>query len=666
MSEFYSGNLILDDFQKKAIAAVESDQSVLVSAPTGAGKTLIAEHLVRKCMIEGRGVIYTAPIKALSNQKFREFQASFPDMVGIITGDVNIRPHSPLLIMTTEIFRNKVLESKSTLEDHHWIIFDEIHYLDSQERGTVWEESLILLPKHMRFMGLSATIPNIDQFAAWLREIHPYPIKVIKETKRPVPLHFLFQCHGRICDELKEVKLEAYGKHKRFRYKGNRLLDGSLARENKPFELVKHLCESDRLPCIYFVFGRRRCEILAEEATEIDFLSEEECTEITNTYDDFCKKYDIWHEERTQSLRTLVKKGVAYHHAGIHPLLKEILEQLFTRKMIKLIFTTETFALGVNMPARTVVLDEVKKKYGRFFRALKVRDFYQMAGRSGRRGIDIEGYVYSRIDPRAVSFAELEGIIKGKPEDIRSRFSTSYATILNLYEIYGDDLVNIHSLSFFCYQEKASSGQRQLEQMQSRLSILKQLGYIHEGHLTEKGHFAKKIHGNELPLAELFGYGVLEDLSQEQLGVLALAAVFSPRLSINKTKLTAEIRELEAITDEAVKGIHRFEKKMKLDVMSKPFCYDLSNSVLKWMKHYPFQDIVDQLQIDEGELIRYYRMSLQVLREMLDTPVSDDLKHKTRLAIHAINRGVIDAEEQLKMTTELPFTNLPDTLGDFS
>ncbi|MCP5050150.1 MAG: hypothetical protein GY940_23495, partial [bacterium] len=275
-------------------------------------------------------------------------------------------------------------------------------------------------------------------------------------------------------------------------------------------------------------------------------------------FDTFCRDYEIFHEERTQTIRDMVKRGVAYHHAGIHPMLKEILERLFTQKLIKIIFATETFALGLNMPARTVVLDEVKKKYGRSFQVLKVRDFFQMAGRSGRRGIDEEGFVYSRVDSRAVSFRELESIFTYPPEDIRSRFNASYATILNLYEIYGEDLLNIHSRSFYYYLEKTDSDTLLLTQMKSRLNILKQLGYIYENQLTEKGHFAKRIHGNELPMAELFGYGVLEDLSLTELGLLALAAVFSPRPGIRMPRVPREVRQLETITTEAVRGIHRF------------------------------------------------------------------------------------------------------------
>ncbi|MCU0285795.1 MAG: hypothetical protein MUF15_05300, partial [Acidobacteria bacterium] len=241
---------------------------------------------------------------------------------------------------------------------------------------------------------------------------------------------------------------------------------------------------------------------------------------------------------------------------------------------------------------------------------------------------------------------------KNAPENIRSRFNASYATILNLYETYGDALPDIYRRSFNYFQEKSRGG-RQLEQMTARLNILKHLGYIHQNQLTEKGHFAKKMHGNELPLAELFGYGVLEDLSLKQLGILALAAVFEPRPGIKKPKFGEEIKELERITTQVVKGIHRFEKKMGLSYFSKKFYYGLSASIIEWMEQKSFDKLMENLQIDEGELIRYYRMSLQILREMLETPASEELKEKIRHAIHLINREVVDAEEQLKKSINL-------------
>ncbi len=198
--------MIYDRFQQEAIDHINQGHSVIVSAPTGAGKTAIAEHIISGSIQNNIGVIYTAPIKALSNQKFRDFQGQFRDNIGILTGDVSINPQAPVLIMTTEIFRNKVLDEQASLDKYSWIIFDEIHYIDNPERGTVWEESLIFLPKHMNLLGLSATIPNIEQFAKWIESIHNKTVKVVIENERPVPLHFSFQCANEIADKIEHLK----------------------------------------------------------------------------------------------------------------------------------------------------------------------------------------------------------------------------------------------------------------------------------------------------------------------------------------------------------------------------------------------------------------------------------------------------------------------------
>ncbi len=637
----------LDSFQRDAIHAVEKNHSVLVSAPTGAGKTVIAEYVMTKCLKEGKGVIYTAPIKALSNQKFREFTILFPDKVGIVTGDVNINPNAPLVIMTTEIFRNRLLESKQPFQDYSWIIFDEIHYLDDMERGTVWEESLIFLPHHMRILGLSATIPNVDDFAHWLEEIYPHPIEVIKEVERPVPLHFFFQCRGKITDQLNTLKKLGYS-----RRKASLLTDDDESQQNRPLSLIKHLLKSGRIPCIYFAFSRKRCEYLAERACRFDFLSEDEHSKVLDTYDRLADHFGVTGSERSDSLRKLVKNGIAYHHAGLHPMLKEIIEQLFSNKMVKMIFTTETFALGINMPARTVVIDEMRKKYGRFFRSIKTRDFFQMAGRSGRRGIDKEGFVYGRVNPAEVTFQEIQNIVNSKPEPINSRFNASYGTILNLYEAFGEELFHVYQLSFHHFMAKSNSRKAQVRQMRSKLNILKQLEYIKDHQLTPKGHFAKKMYGYELTLAELYATGVLEELTPFQLGILALAVVYEPRPGRGKPKLSKDLKFLHTLTSKVVHTLHKHEKNRDINPLSKRFYYDMTTSIIAWMKEVPFEKIIEAIKDDEGEVIRYYRMSIQVLREMLEIALSKELKGKIYKAIQLINRDVIDAENQLRLAAE--------------
>ena len=185
--------MLYDRFQKEAIDYINQGNSVIISAPTGSGKTVIAEHVITDCLQKSQGVVYTAPIKALSNQKFRDFQGQYGDKIGILTGDVSINPEAPVLIMTTEIFRNKALEEPRSLDKYAWIIFDEVHYIDDEQRGTIWEESIMFLPGHMRMLCLSATVPNIDELSRWIETVHKTKFKQVRETERRVRFHFFFQ-----------------------------------------------------------------------------------------------------------------------------------------------------------------------------------------------------------------------------------------------------------------------------------------------------------------------------------------------------------------------------------------------------------------------------------------------------------------------------------------
>jgi len=640
--------MIYDPFQEQAINYIKGGNSVIVSAPTGAGKTVIAEYVINDCLEKGTKAVYTAPIKALSNQKFREFQAGFPGKIGILTGDVSINPHAPILIMTTEIFRNKVLEESASLAEYSWIIFDEIHYLDDYERGTVWEESLIFLPKHMKMLALSATIPNIDEFADWIHSIHGKPLKIVKEEKRPVPLHFFYQCQGEIVDNLNKVSRLESGIKKFYYYKGRRFPRKEHLKPNRPTTLINNLFQNDRLPCIFFSFGRRRCEYLAEEIKGFDFLNAEEKVKIRGLFNELCEKFDLAGEKTAGTIFPLIERGIAYHHAGMLPTLKEVIERLFTSRLLKVIFTTETFALGINMPARTVIFDELRKFYGRFHANLKTRDFYQMAGRAGRRGIDTEGFVYSRVNPHFIPFHELKRIIYGEPEMVRSRFNASYATILNLYEKYGEQFYDIYPRSFHHFREKKKYRERALELLRSKVDILKHLGYIKDAALTAKGAFASKIHGYELSLSELYEEGVLEHLSEMELGILALALVFEPRRGTARPHLEKRVKELQNITDDIVRRIQKTEKRMRVMPLSKAYSYELSHCLLAWMKGEDFEKMLRYGDVDEGEIIRYFRMAIQILREILDTRCSAMLKEKVKKATYLINRGIIDAEKQLR------------------
>ena len=623
--------MIYDLFQQKAIDYLKDGYSVIVAAPTGAGKTVIAEHIIRDCLAKGQGVIYTAPIKALSNQKFRDFQKDYTDAIGILTGDVSINTQAPVLIMTTEIFRNKVLEKRDDMKRYSWIIFDEIHYLDDYQRGSVWEESLILLPAHMKMLGLSATIPNIKQLRDWIELIHKVPIKIVREETRPVPLHFFYQCQGKIVDDIAEVKKTPLP-----------------LKTNRPESLIEHIWKNNRLPCIYFAFGRRRCEYLARDIRHYDFLKPDEKSEIRKRFNALCEKFNLAGEKSAEILRPLVEKGIAYHHAGMLPTLKELVERLFTSRLIKVIFTTETFALGINMPARTVAFDELRKFYGRFHKNLNTRDFYQMAGRSGRRGIDKEGFVYSRINPRFISFEELERIVYGEPEKVYSQFNTSYATILNLYLTYGEKLYDIYPLSFHYFQQKQFIRKGAQDLLRAKVKILKKLGYIENG-LSEKGVFASKIYGYELSLGELYKRDILERLSEIELGVLCVALVFEPRKASRKPPFSAKSKRLKQITSRVVKKIRGVEKNFRIRPLSKEYFFHLAPCIEAWMRNESFDKLFRYTDADEGEIIRNFRMTIQILREITETPVAQEVKERAKNTIRLINRDIIDAEKQLRL-----------------
>ncbi len=623
--------MIYDRFQQEAIGHINQGHSVIVSAPTGAGKTAIAEHVITECLACKVGVIYTAPIKALSNQKFRDFQGQYQDDIGILTGDVSLNANAPVLIMTTEIFRNKILDEPKSLDRYSWVIFDEIHYIDNTERGTVWEESLIFLPSHMKLLGLSATIPNIKQFAAWIESIHNKPVQTVIEDKRPVPLHFFYHCNNEIINNINQLKRQRV-------FKPNRL-----------FKLIDYIRDDEGLPCIYFVFGRRRAEELAQELMGFNFLNAEEKKQITNMFDDLCVRFDLKNERSAGELYPLIQRGIAYHHAGMLPTLKEVIERLFTSRLLKVIFTTETFALGINMPSRSVVFDELRKFYGHYVRNLKTRDFYQMAGRAGRRGIDQEGFVYSRVNLGRITGDEVKRVIYSNPEEVRSQLNTSYATILNLYEKFQDRLFDIYPRSLHYYQSRKHEREDALRLMSAKLNLLKSMDYIKSDALTEKGLFAKTVYGYELLLSELYTNGILEQLDEFGLGVVTAACVFEPRKNQQMPALSKNSRRIRHICEEIFADIKRREIKSKIFNFSKEPQFHLSNCVEAWLRGTNFDKILQCTDTDEGEVVRYLRMSIQILREILDAKVASYiLKDRIKETIRVINRDIVDAEKQLR------------------
>jgi len=460
----------LDPFQEQACRAIDRGHSVIVAAPTGAGKTVIAEYAAQHCRRQNRRVIYTAPIKALSNQKYRDFRALMGEEVGIVTGDVVLNPQAPVLVMTTEIFRNTLFEDISRLSDVEYVIFDEIHYINDIERGTVWEESLIFAPQNIKFVCLSATIPNLTEFAEWIQSIREVKLEVVSETHRPVPLeHYIYMPHIGVGTLEEYKRLYEVLQQRRSQDEAAAPPLDLAGWEIERKSLIEHLVSHYRLPCLYFCFSRRGCEERARYFGSGEaFLSPRERERILETYDELCRRFELVEDVRAIEFRELIERGVAYHHAGMLPTLKEVVERLFTLGLIQLLFTTETFAVGVNMPARSVVFESLEKYDGISFRYLKAREYQQMAGRAGRRGIDTVGFVYATVDPAATHPGQVEHVLTGEPEPIESQFNLSYASILNLLAEHGERMFDVCRKSFGNYQNYrlVTELQRRLRQLE--------------------------------------------------------------------------------------------------------------------------------------------------------------------------------------------------------
>ncbi|MBF0545055.1 MAG: DEAD/DEAH box helicase [Candidatus Riflebacteria bacterium] len=430
-------NFVLDPFQIQAIAEIENGHSLVLAAPTGSGKTLVAEYLIEKILKTNRRVIYTSPIKALSNQKFRDFSKLFPDKVGILTGDVVINRDAQALIVTTEIYRNMSIEDPQSIHDVDFVIYDEIHYLGDIERGTVWEESIIFSPPGVRFLALSATIPNAGEFGRWIESVANHKVSVIVHEKRAVPLSYTFFDDGTMLsfkDLQRRHSRRGQTEEPRRRNKSREEND------ERHTQIVKLLKNQDRLPVLYFAFSRALVDQMTNEACRhFDFTTREEKALIRDACDACVEKYGLENLESAQLLCEQLVKGIGRHHAGLVPQLKELVEILFSEKLLKVLYVTETFAMGVNMPARTVAFDALKKFDGRSFRQMKTMEFRQISGRAGRRGIDEMGWVVIPYLPRDNDLEELEGIIYGDIEPLLSQFDLSFNSVLNLFSGHGNE-----------------------------------------------------------------------------------------------------------------------------------------------------------------------------------------------------------------------------------
>ncbi len=464
--------MILSDFQKKAIQGIEDGNHVLITAHTGSGKTLPAEHAIKYFTEKGKTVIYTSPIKALSNQKFNEFTKKYPNLsVGILTGDNKHNPFGNVLVMTTEILQNKLFNPNSKLFEFDitnlgCVIFDEVHYIDDEDRGTVWEQSIIMLPDSVQMVMLSATIGEKEQFAGWIERIKNRKVVICGTNTRVVPLVFYnyFTCSKKNIETTKDKSMKQLienhkGELNVFCKEGDffelsieqnkkcvRHLsfdkNSNVSRKHVMNDLCNVLREKEMFPALCFVFSRKQVEEMAKEIcvslfmeNEKDYEVEPVCRQLLVSRVKNWKEYMMLPEY--QNYLNLLNKGIAIHHAGMLPIFREMIEILYEQKYIKILFATETFAIGLNMPTKTVCFSSLYKHDGSKKRPLYFHEFTQMAGRAGRRNIDTIGHVIllsNLYEPFETSY--YYKLTHSEPKVLKSKFKIGYNLILHHSETF--------------------------------------------------------------------------------------------------------------------------------------------------------------------------------------------------------------------------------------
>lgn len=458
----------LDEFQKDACNYIDAGKSVVVCAPTGAGKTVIAQHAIHRALENGTRIFYTTPLKALSNQKFYDFSEKYgSDKVGLLTGDTSINRNAQIVIMTTEVFRNMLYGTNfgavaDNMKDVRYVVLDEVHYMNDEQRGTVWEESIIYCPTNVQIIALSATVSNADELTDWINTVHS-KTELVDTDFRPVPLRF-FYFDSSQPDKLLPLLTPSGQLNKRI--KPEKRLWGHNRKKQKSYvkEIVRNLYNQDMLPAIYFTFSRKKCDEQMEKCAGLELVTKGERAQIRQFIDDYiAENPHLYNNKHIEYLLC----GVASHHAGLLPAWKNLVEKLFQKGLIKVVFATETLAAGINMPARSTVISSTSKRTDSGHRMLTASEFLQMSGRAGRRGMDEIGYV-TVVGTQFQTPEEVAELVLSDANPLESRFSPSYSMVLNLLQRFSLDEAKELILKSFGY---FSSGSRLKPLLQLKSSL---------------------------------------------------------------------------------------------------------------------------------------------------------------------------------------------------
>src|SRR5579875_846571 len=736
----------LDPFQLEAIEILAHGQSVLVAAPTGTGKTLVAEFAIWLAQQRSQRVIYTTPLKALSNQKYRDLRDLYGDeTVGLVTGDIVERSRAPIVIMTTEVYRNMLLEEggvqmlkeanyiPSELADVGFVIFDELHYLSDVERGPVWEEAIICSPKHVQLVGLSATVSNSRDLAEWISRVHA-PIELVVHEQRAVPLdHYYFldnKLHlvenaegerverfphvggeARLAkmmgrnrvytfedEEEDELWGDAYWREARKHGRPTRRVTeaaenaeaGAAAEEAvqtksrpkvnrpqerrtpEPGEILTVLRDADLLPTLYFLPGRRVVEEAATGAARHLFTTPEEQQIIR-------EEVGIWLEhlpkedrnlQQVRMLTDLLPRGLAFHHAGLLPGLKVLVETLFARGLLRAVFATDTLALGINMPARSVVVGSLSKFDGQEMRLLTPNEYRQLTGRAGRRGMDVHGAAiipYSPWEPFEESFQRITGELL----PVTSSFIIRYNSVLNLwrpgdveflrhvcasslreyqrYQLWEErELLRLEKLEQRYGKKGKKAGKKQAKSAQSAqgalealerrrkkigafplsragaaeldgtIFALRALGYIGQNEqLTLRGRLLRGIfHQAGILIVELMLRGALDELTPAEVGEAISWFTFdNDRRLNNRSNLNQRLVEVRRELWHVSQTVHGVEERANLP-FTPGIVPDFYGVALSWARGMSLTGLIKRIDLAEGDLLMLLNQTIDLLRQL--------------------------------------------------
>ncbi len=548
----------LDSFQVDAIESLYKNLNVLVTAPTGAGKTIIAERGIEEYLDKGNRVIYTTPIKALSNQKYHDFLNSGFE-TGLLTGDRNENPDAGLIIATTEILRNMIFTNDERINDIGLVVLDEVHYLADKERGSTWEEIIIHLPKDIKLLCLSATIGNENEFLNWIVSQRG-PTDLIQSKIRPVPLEISLITASKDDEQILAIKSTEDKRNKPI-FK----LDKKFKRYRKPSlsDQISYIINKKATPCILFYFSREKVENKARYAADLNLKSKKN-DQLKHLFENIFD--DITNEEyqllNLDELYWMWSRGVAYHHAGLAPIVKEFVEFLFINKHIDILFATETLSLGINMPAKSIIIDSSFKYDGLKTRLISKSEFLQLTGRAGRRGIDSKGYAYINYDKR-VENSWYNDLFDLKPNNLKSSYSNSYGSVLNLNNKYGEKKgIEMIKKSFYSFQNKLND--KELEtNYKAKLKVLNEMNYFTD---LKKNKLLTETHRDNL----ILGIEMLNENNDIEFCLMFLASgISTSKYEISVHDKHNSLLTKYLITQEKVNKLEAFsgvKNKINLDI----------------------------------------------------------------------------------------------------